>query len=985
MRSAVLWLGPVVCAVMFLSTPVPPLGARAPDAIALSGRVTSADEGQMEGVLVSARKSGSPVTTTVVSDREGRYRFPASRLEPGEYALRVRAAGYELERDTTANVTSQKTATADLPLQHARDLASQLTNADWFASFPGTEAQKGSIRGCTHCHTLERIVRSRYDVERMMAVIERMSTYPQLSFPFKIQKLPAPRIGGGQDSPEQRRAAWRRQAEYLTTINLSAGPQWTYPLKTLPRPKGRATQVIYTEYDLPQRTRQPHDVIVDSEGLVWYASFGEQILGTLDPRTARVVEYPIPTLKPEAPTGILGVRFDKDENVWLGMQFQAGVAKFDRRRKTFQTWSVPPDRNGPHVQINQVSPDRADVDGKVWLQDAGTYTVLRLDVASGAFEVFEPYPIPRPNVYDVIPDSRNNGYFLVLGAEDIGRIDARSGAIRIFKTPTPRSGPRRGMMDSQDRLWFGENNGDRIGMFDTRTERFQEWAVPNPGAWPYDVTADRNGDVWSGGEYNDRILRLDPRSGEFVDYLLPRSTNVRRVFVDNRTTPVTFWVGSNHGASIVKLEPIDAAPAQSAAATLFEGARLITGDGRPPIEHAAFVVQDGRFTQIGATGQLPAPAGARRVDLTGKTVMPALVDAHVHLGYRRGTTFTAENYTRANVLDELDRFSYYGVAAVLEAGTGRGTLPFQIRAQDHSRVRYLTAGRGFAMPRAGPGEPMRDAPYGVTAEADARRDVQELAANHPDMIKIWVDDRNGTVEKLKPNLYRAIIDEAHTHGVRVMAHIAALEDAKDLLRAGVDGFGHVVRDKEIDTELIAMLRERPQVFFVETLWGERHAIYGTKPAWLEEPLLRGTLSRDELTLLADGFSAAAPTDSAQRLLRNVAALNRAGVRLGLGTDTGGVTGGGYFGLASLVELELLVKAGLTASQAIVAGTRTSASILGLDTLGTIATGASAAFILLDANPLDDIANTRKISAVYLEGAEVDRGQLRTKWSTTARD
>jgi streptogramin lyase len=208
------------------------------------------------------------------------------------------------------------------------------------------------------------------------------------------------------------------------------------------------------------------------------------------------------------------------------------------------------------VQINQVSPDRHHVDGKVWFQDAGTYRVFRLDVKSGAIEAFEPYKIPRPNVYDVIPDANNNGYFLVLGAEDVGRIDAKSGAIKIFKTPTPRSGPRRGMMDAQGRLWFGENRADRIGMFDTGTERFQEWPSPTPGAFPYDVTIDRNGDVWAGGEYNDRILRLNPKSGEFIEYLLPKKTNVRRVFVDNSTTPVTFWVGNNHGASIVKLEPI---------------------------------------------------------------------------------------------------------------------------------------------------------------------------------------------------------------------------------------------------------------------------------------------------------------------------------------------------------------------------------------------------------------------------------------------
>lgn len=973
MRRVVLWmLAPFLCISLLAWTQA----RAASNGDALTGLVTSTEEGPIEGVLVSAKKSASTITVTVVSDRQGRYRFPAARLTPGEYALRIRATGYDLESPAGATITSSATATVDLKLRKARDVAAQLTNADWFASFPGTDAQKSSIRGCTHCHTLERIVRTRYDVDRMMAVIERMSTYPQLSFPLKIQKLPAPRIGGGQQSPEQIRAGWRRQAEYLTTLNLSQGETWSYPLKTPPRPTGRATEVIYTEYDLPQRTRQPHDVIVDSMGLAWYASFGEQILGVLDPSNGTVSEYMIPTLKRDAPTGILGLRFDRDENLWMGMQFQGGIAKFDRQSKRFQTWSLPSELNGPHVQINQVSPDRSHLDGKVWLQDAGTYTVLRLDVASGKFDVFEPYKIPRPNVYDVIPDSRNNGYFLVLGAEDVGRIDARTGEIKIFKTPTTRSGPRRGMMDGQDRLWFGENNGDRIGMFDTRTEQFKEWAVPVAGAWPYDVTADRNGDVWAGGEYDDRILRLDPKTGAFVQYLLPRSTNVRRVFVDNRTAPVTFWVGSNHGASIVKLEPLDGPGAPSA---IFEGARLITGDGGAPIESAAFVVENGRFTQVAAKGGARTPAGARRVDLSGKTVIPALIDAHVHLGYRQALTFAADNYHRENLLDELDRFSFYGVAAVLEAGTGRGTLPFQVRGTAHSGARYLTAGRGFAMPNAGPGAPMRDAPYGVTTEDEARRGVRELAAGRPDMIKIWVDDRGGTVEKLTPGLYRAIIDEAHSHGIRVMAHIATLEDAKALLRAGVDGFGHVVRDKDVDEELLGMLRARPSVFFVETLWGERNAIYGTKPAWLAEPLLHGTLSSAEMRQLSDGFSTGV-TESAQRLLRNVSTLNRAGVRLGLGTDTGGVTGGGYFGLASLIELELLVKAGLTPMQAIVAATRTSAGILGIDDLGTIAPQKAASFVVVDANPLDDIANARKIAAVYLDGTEVDRSALKRKWS-----
>jgi len=521
----------------------------------------------MEGVVVSAKRTGAAQTISVVSDREGRYRFPQSRLEPGEYALRVRAIGYELESPASVSIAAQKTTTADLKLRKASDMASQLTNAEWLASFPGTEDQKASVRGCAHCHTLELVTRTRHDATKFVGVIERMAGYPPLSFPLMVQKTPAPRIGGGPGNSaqaERQKQARQRQAEYLSGLNLSAGPHWSYTFTTLPRPKGRATQVIYVEYDLPQRTRQPHDVIVDRQGMVWYAAFGEQILGKLDPKTGQITEYQVPVLKPAAPKGILGMRFDADENPWLAMQFQGGIAKFDRKTEKFQTWSLPPDLNGDHVQINEVSPERQRVDGKVWLQDAGTYTLLRLDVASGKFEVFEPYKIPRPNVYDVIPDSQNNGFFLPLGSEEIGRIDAKTGAITMYKTPTPGSGPRRGMMDSQERLWFGENRADRIGMFDTKTKQFQEWPAPTPGAWPYDVTADKNGDVWSGGEYNDRILRLNPKTGEFVEYLLPQHTNVRRVFVDNSTTPVTFWVGSNHGATIVKLEPLDGqAPTRS--------------------------------------------------------------------------------------------------------------------------------------------------------------------------------------------------------------------------------------------------------------------------------------------------------------------------------------------------------------------------------------------------------------------------------------
>ena len=524
---------------------------------ALAGKVT-AEQGALEGVLVSARRAGSTITVTVVSDKDGRYSFPAARLEPGQYSLSIRAVGYELGKLGPVEVAADRTATSDLALRKTADLASQLSNAEWFASMPGTDAQKGQLLNCVGCHTLERPLRSTYNADDFLTtILPRMQGYVNQSIPAHPQLRRAERLM--EERGDQRVQVYRAAAEFLASINLSSRPQWNFELKTLPRPTGAATRVIYTEYDLPRETISPHDVIVDGSGMVWYSSFGEQNLGRLDPQTGKVTEFPIPEHKPGFPTGLLGLRSDRDGNLWLGNMYQATIAKFDRKSEAFKFWPLQGDENIDAAQINMVSPQSSHVDGKVWMQNNGFAGVHRLDIATGKIETWEPFKgVPGPhNIYDVIPDFGNNVYFTDFRQRHIGRIDAKSGEVRLYEIPTPNSAPRRGTMDAQDRLWFGEYRGDRIGMLDTRTGQFKEWPVAPRWSSPYDVITDKNEEAWTGSMLSDQVTRLNTKTGELINYLLPRTTNIRRVFVDNSTTPVTFWAGSNHGASIVKVEPLE--------------------------------------------------------------------------------------------------------------------------------------------------------------------------------------------------------------------------------------------------------------------------------------------------------------------------------------------------------------------------------------------------------------------------------------------
>ena len=526
---------------------------------ALTGLVRSTEEGPLEGVLVSAQRVNTPVSVTVVSDTSGRYSFPGARLEPGRYTIRVRATGYDLQDSGTVDIAAGKTASADLKLTKTKDLASQLSNAEWLLSMPGSDDQKSFLLNCVNCHRLDFITRSRHTSAEFIQVMERMSTYANQSTPLKPQRRKAERLL--EDHGESRRLAREHQAAYLSTVNLSAGPAWKYGLKTLPRPKGKGTQVIITEYDLPRKTIQPHDVIVDPGGIVWYSNFGEQEIGKFDPKTGKLTEFSIPVTKPGWPLGELGLRSDFQGNLWFGVSFQATVAKFDPKTERFQTFPLTGEFNKDMTQVNMASPQSSHVDGKVWLQNNGFAMIHRLDPSTGKFEDFTPFKDAKEgenhNIYDVIPDSHNNAYFTDFYAEHIGRIDAKTGAIKLWPTPTQGSAPRRAQMDGEDRLWIGEYRGNRVAMFDTKSERFKEWEAPTPFSAPYDVALDKNGFAWTGSMSSDRVLRLDPKSGQFTEYLMPRFTNIRRVFVDNSGAKPVLWIGNNHGASIVKVEPLD--------------------------------------------------------------------------------------------------------------------------------------------------------------------------------------------------------------------------------------------------------------------------------------------------------------------------------------------------------------------------------------------------------------------------------------------
>ncbi|MDH3418699.1 MAG: amidohydrolase family protein [Gammaproteobacteria bacterium] len=399
------------------------------------------------------------------------------------------------------------------------------------------------------------------------------------------------------------------------------------------------------------------------------------------------------------------------------------------------------------------------------------------------------------------------------------------------------------------------------------------------------------------------------------------------------------------GQPATEPEPMQetAPPPPASTATAYTGARVIVGNGNV-IENATFVVDNGEFTAVGAAGSVSAPAGAAEVDLSGMTVMPMIIDSHVH------TTLSVEGLTQ-----DMQRRAVMGVSAALSMG--RDAYDELLALRDNPppmAARFRTAGRGISRPE--PGRPTE--PHWVDTTDEAREAVRTEAARRVDIIKVWVDDRDGQYPKITPELFAAIIDEAHLYGLRVAAHIFTLEDGKDLVAAGVDVLAHGVRDRDIDDEFVEAVRAHPELIMIPNL-PERGV--PTDLSWLE-----GLMPADELAAVQAGNVMDTDAQEAYGIqARNLARLDDAGMRIAMGTD-----GNVYWG--AHIEMEDMVVAGMSPADVLVSATSVGADVVGIEDAGTIEPGKYADFIVLEANPIEDIRNTRRIADVYFGGQVVDR-------------
>ena len=438
--------------------------------------------------------------------------------------------------------------------------------------------------------------------------------------------------------------------------------------------------------------------------------------------------------------------------------------------------------------------------------------------------------------------------------------------------------------------------------------------------------------------------------------------------------------GSRLSALLVMLGLVGSAHAGPV--VVLEGARLIDGTGKPARDNAALVIDGDKITAVGTAGKLARPKGARVVDVHGRTIMPGLISAHSHVGLVTGTANRADAYTREAVQNAALQYEQYGVTSVVTLGLNRD-LVYEVRDQQRKGAvpgaQIFTAGRGIGVLNGTPPQPVApDQVYHPATADDARAAVREMAGHHVDIVKLWVDDNLGKFTKMPPEIYRAVIDECHKHKLRVAAHVFYLADAKALVAAGVDVLAHSVRDLPVDDELIRAVKSRG-VFYIPTLSvDESFFIFAEQPEVMNDEFFKHAVPPELITMFLSkeykdkvAANPAVPKEKAAFAvaLRNVKALHDAGVQVAFGTDSGALPER-IPGWGEHHELELMVRAGLSPMDAIVAATQKSAALIKAGDRGTLEPGKRADFVVLAADPIADIRNTRQIVSIWHGGREI---------------
>jgi len=534
-----------------------PLPSPAQSSSPLSGTVSSDAEGPMEGVLVKAKPVGGTITTTVVSDEHGHYAFPAGRLKPGDYKLTIRATGFDAP---AADVTiGAQPATADLKLSKVDTfaMADQLVPAEW-------EMSVKSLGGCGGCHNLNVVLKSTYNVEKWRATLIRMRNYEpgaSFSYPFML-----PNLSGSKPGDED-------FAEYLASINLSSKRNWDFELKSFPRPKGKSTKVVITEYDLPRFDAEPHDAVMDADGMVWYSDFTLALIGRLNPRTGETKEWKLPEMRPGFAPGSLDLAIAPNGNPWIARKFQAGVATLDKKTEKITSYSIPKEDINIYSRTTYLA---VGPDGTVWISDTEDRMMYILNPTTGKMAGYPTFPgfkwdyeSGRRGIgpagekedhlsFGVAVNSKGIGYWVDSANRLLGEMDPATGKSKLYTIPTPNAGPARVFITPQDQVWFSERNpsAQKIGMFDPKTGAFKEW--DDRPVDPYGIVVDKSGRAWAGGTPTDFVTRLDPATGEKVRYLLPTvNASVQRADANNFTNPPSLVVGETHGAKIAIVEPLE--------------------------------------------------------------------------------------------------------------------------------------------------------------------------------------------------------------------------------------------------------------------------------------------------------------------------------------------------------------------------------------------------------------------------------------------